>query len=98
MAEELPDTAEALESSATAKKLPIGWVALFVALVVWGVYYLWAYSPWLSGWTQSAEYEAAAVPSAATNITNTILFTAIPAVILVAMAVAMARRKPKKSP
>ncbi len=98
MAEELPDTAEALESSATAKRLPIGWVALFLALVAWGVYYLWAYSPWLSGWTQAQEFEAAAGPSAAANITNTILFTAIPAVILVAMAVAMARRKPKKSP
>ncbi len=94
MDNELPDSAEAMEAKATAHALPIGWVALLVGLVIWGAYYLWAYSPWSTGWTQAGEMTT---PTAAsTNIVNTILFTAVPAMVLVALAFAMARRRPAK--
>ncbi len=91
MDNELPDTAEAMEAKATAHALPLGWVALLVGLVAWSLYYLWAYSPWTTGWTQAGEL--ATTTGASTNITNTVLFTAVPAVVLVALYFAMARRK-----
>jgi heme/copper-type cytochrome/quinol oxidase subunit 2 len=94
MDNELPDSAEAMEAKATAHDLPIWWVALLVGLVAWGVFYLWAYSPWSTGWTQAGEM--ATTTAASTNITNTVLFTAVPAMVLLAMFLAMARRKPAK--
>ncbi len=96
MTTELPDSAEALEAKDTARKLPWGWRILFLGLVAWGAAYLWAYSPWSTGWTQAGEYEAAQVPGAATNIAHTVLYTAIPALVLLALAAAMARRKPRR--
>ncbi len=83
MTEELPDTAEAMDSQETAHVVPAGWWALFVGLILWGVYYLFAYSPWASGWTQAGELAAAtaAGPAAAgasgTNVLLTVLFTAL---------------------
>ena len=96
MTTELPDSAEALEAKDTAKKLPWGWRLLYVGLVAWGAAYLWAYSPWSSGWTQVKEYEAAQPPAAATNVTHTVLYTAVPALVLLVLAVAMAKRKPRR--
>jgi hypothetical protein len=57
---ELPDTAEAMESNETAQRLPVGWLVLFFGLIAWGVVYLWLYSPGLGGWSQGGEYERAA--------------------------------------
>ena len=54
---ELPDTAEALEAKETAKKVPFGWWALYFGLILWGIYYLWTYSPSLGGWSQARDYE-----------------------------------------
>ncbi|HZY02502.1 MAG TPA: hypothetical protein VFF02_03320 [Anaeromyxobacteraceae bacterium] len=96
MTTELPDSAEALEAKDTARKLPWGWLLLFFGLIAWGIYYLWTYSPWSTGWTQAKEYEAAQAPGAATNMTHTILYTAIPALVLLFLAFAMARRKPRR--
>lgn len=96
MTTELPDSAEALEARDTARKLPWGWLLLFFGLIAWGIYYLWTYSPWSTGWTQAKEYEAAQAPGAATNMTHTILYTAIPALVLLFLAFAMARRKPRR--
>lgn len=96
MTTELPDSAEALEAKDTARKLPWGWLLLFFGLIAWGIYYLWTYSPWSTGWTQAKEYEAAQAPGAVTNMTHTILYTAIPALVLLFLAFAMARRKPRR--
>lgn len=90
MENELPDSPDALEAKATAHALPIGWVVLLVGLLVWGAYYLWAYSPWSTGWTQAGEMTT--TTAASINITNTVLFTAVPAMVLVALYFAMARR------
>ncbi len=97
MADELPDTAEGMEARETARELPVGWLVLFFGLIAWGLAYLWAYSPWGRGWSQEAEYHAAQGGGGpALDVANTILFTAIPAVVLVVLAVAMARRKPRR--
>lgn len=54
--DEMDNTAD-FERHETEKKLPIGWVLLFVALIAWGVYYLYAYTPVFSGWTQYSAFE-----------------------------------------
>lgn len=96
MTTELPDSAEALEAKDTARTLPLGWRLLFLGLVAWGLWYLWAYSPWSTGWTQEKEYQAAQAPAAATNVAHTVLYTALPALVLLVLAVAMAKRKPRR--
>jgi hypothetical protein len=47
-----------LEESEDAKrKIPIGWLILFWGLILWGIYYFAAYSPAISGWSQTKTYE-----------------------------------------
>lgn len=55
--EEEQDNIEAMNRKDTEHKLPIGWVVFFLALIVWGIYYYIAYTPSISGWTQSQELE-----------------------------------------
>lgn len=74
---ELPDTAEGMEAKGTAEALPIGWQVLFYGLIAWGVYYLFMYSPWSTGWTQAGELEKVN-PEVGGNVFMTILFTALP--------------------
>ena len=93
MTNELPDTAEAMESKETAHALPVGWLVLFFGLILWGAWYLYAYSPWLSGWTQEAEFQAAqSGGGSGASIGNTIAFTAIPAAVLVWLLATLRRR------
>jgi hypothetical protein len=92
MTNELPDTAEAMQSAETAHALPVGWLLLLVGLVLWGGWYLYAYSPWLSGWTQEAEFQAAQAGGSGTGIGNTIAFTAIPAAVLAWLWASLRRR------
>jgi hypothetical protein len=56
MADDL-DNIEEFEARETSRKLPIGWMILFWALIIWGAYYLYTYSPWLSGWSQETAYQ-----------------------------------------
>ena len=99
---ELPDTADALQAKETANKVPLGWWAFYFGLIIWGVYYVYAYSPSLGGWSQAKDYEesvkAAASATAVAaetsqNITATIFFTAIATVVAIFLAVGAARRK-----
>ena len=47
-----------VEESVDAKrKIPIGWLILFWGLILWGIFYFAAYSPFISGWTQEKAYE-----------------------------------------
>ncbi len=46
------DDIQAMTREDTAHKLPIGWVILFLGLILWGVYYFVSYTPAISGWTQ----------------------------------------------
>jgi heme/copper-type cytochrome/quinol oxidase subunit 2 len=83
---ELDDGMESLQAKETEHSVPVGITALFVALVAWGVYYVVAYL----GWDQAADVNAGA--PVATNIAHTVAYTAIPAAVIVVLAVAMSRR------
>lgn len=58
------DNLEEFEAKETAHKLPIGWLVLFWGLIIWGVYYIAAYTPAISGWSQEAAYEQSIKESA----------------------------------
>lgn len=45
------------EREDTAKKLPWGWLLLFIGLIVWGIWYVVAYTPGISGWSQEKELQ-----------------------------------------
>jgi hypothetical protein len=77
MENELPDTAEAMERKESAHAVPVGWFVLLIGLVAWGAWYLFAYSPWSSGWTQEGQLGAAPV-EVGSNIFMTVLFTVLP--------------------
>ena len=84
---ELDDSAESLQAQATAHKLPVGIIALFGGLIAFGLYYFFAFI----GWDQASDLTGG--PAVSTNITHTIAYTAIPAAVVVVLAVAMSRRK-----
>jgi hypothetical protein len=77
------------------KPVPIGWRILFWGLIAFGAVYLWLYSPWSTGWTQSGELDRAgeAAAGAGGNVFATILFTALAVAAAVIILFAMARRK-----
>ena len=50
------DDIEEFERKDTSHNLPIGWTILFVGLMVWGVYYLYTYTPVFGGWSQEQAY------------------------------------------
>ena len=45
-----------MEREDTKNKLPIGWLLLFIGLIVWGIYYSITFTPQVSGWSQEKEY------------------------------------------
>ena len=45
-----------LERQDTKNKLPLGWFAFFIGVIVWGIYYTFVQVP-IGSWSQSAEYE-----------------------------------------
>ena len=89
---ELDDSAESLQAKETEHRIPVGIAALFVGLIAFGVFYFAAYV----GWDQTSDL--AGGTAVATNITHTVAYTAIPAAVIVVMAIAMARRKGGKRP
>lgn len=92
------DDLSAFEAKETSHTLPLGWSLLFWGLVVWGVYYLWAYSPALGGWRQAQDAEGGGA-SAGTNTLMTVLFTAIPTVAAIGLALAQrAKQKQRTRP
>jgi hypothetical protein len=86
------DDLSAFEAKETSHKIPVGWSLLFWGLIVWGVYYLWAYSPALGGWRQAQDLEGGGA-SAGTNLLATIAFTAIPTAAAVALWIVQRGRK-----
>ncbi len=91
MATEELDDLSAFEAKETSHRLPLGWVLLFWGLVVWGCYYLWAYTPALGGWSQAQDLEAGA--AAGTNVFYTVLFTAIPTLAAILIVLGQRRRR-----
>ena len=87
---EMEDDLTKLEAHETSRKLPVGWLLLFWGLIVWGAYYLWAYTPALGGWSQARDVDGAAAPG--TNLLATVAFTAIPAAVAVALILAQRKK------
>ncbi len=50
------DNLEELDRADTRHKLPLGWVLLFLGLIIWGAFYAISYTPQISGWTQEGQY------------------------------------------
>jgi len=50
------DKIEDMEREDTKKKLPIGWLLLFIGLILWGIFYIIFYTPAISGWSQERQY------------------------------------------
>lgn len=86
------DDLSSFESKETSGKIPVGWWLLFWGLIVFGAYYLWAYTPTLGGWQQAQDVEGGGA-SVGTNTLMTILFTAIPTAAAIALAIAQRSRK-----
>jgi hypothetical protein len=57
MSEDL-DRPEEFESAAEPRGLPGIFLLLFWGLIAFGVYYIAAYTPVFSGWSQQGEYES----------------------------------------
>lgn len=51
------DDIPAMNRKDTAHDLPMPWVLFFLALIVWGIFYLYQYTPEFTGWTQNAAFE-----------------------------------------
>jgi hypothetical protein len=88
--DELDDLSK-FEAKETSHTLPVGYLVLYFGLILWGLWYLWAYSPWGSGWTQAEDL--AGTPASGVNLLWTIAFTAIPALAALFIAMAQKRRK-----
>ena len=82
----------AFEAKETTHVLPVGWLLLFWGLIVWGVWYLWTYSPALGGWSQAGDVERGGA-SLGANLLATVAFTAIPTAVAIGLAWAQRRRK-----
>lgn len=56
MAEDM-DRLEDFEREESKTKLPLGWLLLYVGLILWGVYYSVSFTPQVGGWTQEGQYQ-----------------------------------------
>ncbi len=88
------DDLSAFEAKDTSHTLPVGWSLLFWALIVFGVIYLWLYTPSLGGWSQVQDVEGGGA-SAGANTFATILFTALATLAAIGLAFAQRARKPR---
>ena len=84
------DDLEQFEAKETSRTLPAGWLLLFWGLIVFGAYYLWAYTPGLGGWSQAQDLEGSA--GLGSNLLATIAFTAIPTIAAILIVVAQKSR------
>jgi hypothetical protein len=50
------DNLDDFERRETMHKLPLGWVALYAGLIVFGLYYSFAYTPQTGNWSQEGQY------------------------------------------
>jgi hypothetical protein len=50
------DNLESFVRNDTEKNMPIGWVILFVLLVLFGAYYIISFTPEITGWSQYSEF------------------------------------------
>jgi hypothetical protein len=53
------DDISKFDNHETANKLPLGWLVMAVCLMVFSLYYIFAYTPAFTGWQQTDQYEEA---------------------------------------
>ncbi|MCX7793851.1 MAG: hypothetical protein N2257_05550 [Thermodesulfovibrionales bacterium] len=64
MAEELDSLKEFETEETLRRKIPVGWLILFWALILWGIYYFISYTPSISGWSQEKAFlEQQSIPA-----------------------------------
>ena len=51
------DDPSTFEAKDTARKIPVGFSLLYWGLILFGAYYLWAYTPAFGGWRQAMDAE-----------------------------------------
>lgn len=51
------DNLEEFQREDTENVLPLGWLILFIGLIVFGIYYTYAYTPAFTGWSQEKQLE-----------------------------------------
>ncbi len=90
------DDLSTFEAKETSHTLPVGWSLLFWGLIAFGVVYLWLYTPSLGGWPQAQDVEGGGA-SVGTNTVMTILFTAIPTLAAIGLALAQRSRRSARS-
>lgn len=56
LTEEFDDFSK-FEKPDTKDKLPVGWLILFIGLIVFGIYYVYTYTPSFSGWSQEKAFQ-----------------------------------------
>jgi hypothetical protein len=86
------DDLSKFEAKETSHDLPLGWVLLFWGLIVWGIGYLWVYTPALGGWSQAQDADAGGATMGA-NLAATIAFTVIPTVAAIAIILVQRRKR-----
>jgi hypothetical protein len=91
---ELDDLSKFASPRETAHTVPMGWWLLFWGLILWGIYYLWTYSPALGGWSQAQDLEGGGASPGA-NLLATIAFTAIPAAAALGLFLVNRKKKSK---
>jgi hypothetical protein len=93
MADQQLDDMSQFEAKETSHTLPVGWLLLFWGLVLWGVWYLWAYTPGLGGWSQEAEFQQVGEAASGATIFATVLFTALATTAAVSIIFALSRAR-----
>ncbi len=73
-------------------EVPLAWLLFAGALVVWGAWYLWTYSPALGGWSQGEELQGQATLPGLT-VFATILFTAVATLVAAGLLFGLSLRK-----
>lgn len=51
------DDIQSMNRKDTEHNLPLGWVVFFIALILWGIFYIYKYTPIFTGWTQGSAFE-----------------------------------------
>ncbi|MGC3997352.1 MAG: hypothetical protein QM767_07555 [Anaeromyxobacter sp.] len=73
-------------------RIPVGWALLFWGLIAFGGFYVYAYSPWGGGWSQSQDASDGGASNGA-NLVATLAFTVIPATVALVLIAAQRRKK-----
>ena len=93
MADQQLDDISQFEAKQTSRTLPLGWLLLFWGLILWGAWYLWAYTPGLGGWSQEGDFQKVGEAASGATIFATVLFTTLATTAAVSIMFALSRSR-----